>query len=115
MIDLHYNFVYKTCKASATPWQKYCDRPWGPVSESTALIQHLPSPEEASQLEKQCILEEVRIGYLEFLYRCPWPPSRMGSQEMLGRKLASFSPTEADLHELEKTPFYPFTSLARRR
>jgi len=106
-VDFLYSAVYNAVHSTGNPWETYCER-WGPVEETKSLIKGLPDPNRATELEKRCVLEEVRRGYLEFLYHFPLVIENRNG--ILGRALPVFSPSLEDFIELqEKSLFFKST------
>ena len=108
-VRIWYDFVYNACHASPTPWVQPGLTKWAPVKESQLLIQHMPNPIIASQDEMLCLLEEVRTGYLEFLFRSPWDQGRV-----LGYVLPWTSPSPDIKATLKTANFWPHTLQAKR-
>lgn len=69
VIKIMCGFVFDARHAVPDPWNAYGRGNWGPVQESKDLIEHM---EWGSITARMCLLEEVRTGYLEFLFRVPW-------------------------------------------
>jgi len=113
LIAEYYRWLYAKCTETPSPCISSGLRsPWALAADSRLLIEALPPPSEASQLVKECVLEEVRTGYLEFLFRHEW-----AGDLSFGEAIASlgvFSPTASELKVLRKMSFFRYTAQAKR-
>jgi hypothetical protein len=106
LIDDLYRIVYHITKN--TPWIQNCPA-WSSVEKSEQLISHLRAPDKANLAEKICILEEVRTGYLECIFRCPF-----ASYPSLGVAICLIL-MGSTLVELNDSDFYRYTLQAQRK
>lgn len=108
LIDDLYRMVLYHSKRSPNPWIENCPT-WNSVEKSEGLIRRLRAPDKANLAEKICILEEVRTGHLEFIFRYPF-----ASYPSLGAAICEIL-MGSTLVQLNDSDFYPYTLQAQRK